>query len=189
MIIKDSILDAAQSLFAQFGLKKVTTDDIARKAHVSKATIYKLYKNKSEIFDKVVRLEAEKLIQEIGDAVAKEKTIKGKLKAHLMTHIGRIQDFVNFYRVTQETWGEFWKYIARVRIWFLFEEEKIVRRILTEGIKSGELYVKEVNLAARIMVVSLTSLEYQWALKGNDVSISGYIDMMLEMMVEGIKKR
>ena len=67
MVTQNSILDAAQSLFAQFGLKKVTTDDIARKAHVSKATIYKFYKNKSEIFDVVVRLEAERLIREMED--------------------------------------------------------------------------------------------------------------------------
>ncbi|MFZ5979374.1 MAG: TetR/AcrR family transcriptional regulator [Candidatus Zixiibacteriota bacterium] len=189
METQQSILKAAQSLFAQLGLKKVTTDDIARKAHVSKTTIYKFFKNKKEIFDLVVQQEAESIIRDIKGAIEPETTVKAKLRAHLIIHISKIRDFVNLYRVTLDTWGEFWEYIARIRVWFLTEEIEIVRQVLAGGVKKGEIYVRDIKLSARILVISLTALEYQWAFKGDDVSLAEYIDTMLEMMVEGIKKR
>ena len=189
METQENILQAAQSLFARLGLKKVTTDDIARKAHVSKATIYKYYKNKKDIFDEVVRRAAERIIQDIREAVERENTVKAKLKIHLTVHIREIQAFINFYRVTLDSWGEFWEYINRIRVWFVNEEIELIRRVLADGVENGELQIKDARLSARILVVSLLSLEYQWAFQGKDISMDKYIDTMLDMMLEGIKKR
>ncbi len=183
------IVETAQGLFAQFGLKKVTTDDIARAGSVSKATIYRYYKNKAEIFDEVVRTETDQLVFAIRQAVDKESTVRGKFHAHLMTRLSRIQDFINFYRVTQDTWGDYWPHIAHVRQRFLDEEEKIVREILHFGNKGAELEVKKVDLVAHILVVALTSVEYHWALDGQSVTLSRYVDLMLDMMIDGIRKR
>ena len=102
---KKEIFDAAQSLFAQFGLKKITTDDIAHEARVSKATIYKCYRNKSQIFDEVVETEAEQLLKVIRAAVDEAPTVADKFKAHLFTRMERIGEFINFYRVTRESDG------------------------------------------------------------------------------------
>ena len=66
---REEILKAAQVLFSQFGLKKVTTDDISNMSSISKATIYKYYHNKKEIYGDVIRLEFEQLMTMIRDAV------------------------------------------------------------------------------------------------------------------------
>ncbi len=182
------IINAAKVLFGQFGLKKITTDDIAREARISKATIYKYYKNKDQIFDEVVEREADQLLQEIKDAVEKAPTVKLKFKAHLFTRMEKIGDFVNFYRVTRESWGDFWPHIANVRQRFLRGEAEIVKDILKLGIQTDQLRVKNVDLASYIMVVGLASLEYNWVLEDTGVSLSRYVDTMLEMITEGIKR-
>ena len=162
---------------------------LPRQAHVSKATIYKYFKNKTEIFNHVIDAESEELLAVIKEAVDKESTVQGKLRAHLLTRMERIQDFTNFYRVTQESWGDYWPYINRIRKDFIIGEKEIVRNILDLGNNNGELSVKNVDLAAHIMVIGLTSVEYQWVMAEKGISPTVFIDKMLEMMLHGILKR
>lgn len=51
--MKDKIIEVANDLFLSFGFKSVTMDDIANKIGVSKKTIYKYFKNKTELVDVV----------------------------------------------------------------------------------------------------------------------------------------
>jgi len=185
---RTEIIDAAQSLFAQFGLKKVTTDDIARKARVSKATVYKHYKNKSDIFTDVTRIEAEQLLEAIREAVDNEDTVTGKFKAHLLMRICKIHEFSNFHKVTQDTWGESWPHIVQVRKRFLAEEMEIVKSILRLGNKRKELNVQQIDLAAHIMIVAVTSVEYNWAMDELHIPLEKYVDMMLYMLIHGLKR-
>jgi TetR/AcrR family transcriptional regulator len=180
------IIRSAQLLFAQFGLKRVTIDDIAKEAHVSKATIYKYFKNKTEIFDKVVQDEVNSLLTMIRRDVKAQKDAVNKLRAHLSVRLGRVSEFVNFYRVTQETWGDYWPHIARVRKDFMSKEQDAVAEILRSGKKSGELRVKDTDKAASILVLAIASVEFQWALEEGRFSSAELVDTMINMMVEGI---
>lgn len=186
---REDILLAAQGLFAQFGLKKVTTDDIAREARVSKATIYKHYRNKAEIFDDVAEMEARELLAAITTAVEAESTVVEKFRAHLLTRMHKVQELVNFYRVTQESWGDFWPHLAKLGDWFLGEERKIVKAIMQQGIDEGELDVPRLDLCAHITVVTLRSIELPWAMESHDVTPESYANMMIAMMYNGIRKR
>lgn len=44
-----SLVKAARTLFFKFGIKKVTIEDIAKEANVSKMTFYRTFKNKEDI--------------------------------------------------------------------------------------------------------------------------------------------
>ena len=91
----EALIEVAQDLFSIYGLKKVTIDEIAKSAHVSKATIYKNYKNKNDIFNKVVESEFELLLSSIEEAVNRETTTTGKLRAHLTTKMSKLQVTLN----------------------------------------------------------------------------------------------
>jgi AcrR family transcriptional regulator len=183
------IVQSAQPLFAQFGLKNVTTDDIAREARVSKATIYKHFKNKTEIFDRVIQDEADLLLASIRKVVDAEEKAVDKLRAHLMIRLGKVSEFVNFYRVTQKSWGDYWPHISQVRADFLNKERKAVAEILDCGVRSGELNVDNLDGAALVMVLALASIEHQWFLDEDRGALPELVDTMLEMMVNGIGRR
>lgn len=51
--MKEKIIEISNDLFLNFGFKSVTMDDIANKLGVSKKTIYKFFKNKTELVDAV----------------------------------------------------------------------------------------------------------------------------------------
>ncbi|MBN1210972.1 MAG: TetR/AcrR family transcriptional regulator [candidate division Zixibacteria bacterium] len=186
---KDLILKTSQKLFGQFGLAKVTTDEIAREAGVSKATVYKYYGNKYEIFYDIIQWEFDQLLTALNEAVNGKDTVVGKFRAHLLTKIENLHKLINFYRVTREEWGHYWPYVEGIREKFIVEEKKIVMDILSLGNNTGELDVKDIDLAAHIMSVSLKSVEFPWAIDSRKVSVPEFVDMMLHMMMEGLKKR
>lgn len=180
---------SAQLLFTQFGLRKVTTDDIAKEARVSKATIYKHFKNKTEIFDRVIHEEADSLLSSIREAVNAEEKAAEKLRAHLLIRLGRASEFVNFYRVTQESCGDYLPHLAQVRADFLREEQKAVAGILYRGVQSGELQIEDTDKAAYVMVLALASFEYQWSLDEGRFTLPVLADTMLNMIVNGIGRK
>ena len=186
---KTDIIDAARSLFSQFGLKKVTTDDIARISGISKATIYKYFKNKAEIFHKVVDIESDILLKRIKKAVGKANTTRDRFRIHLLTKMNTVHDLINFYHVTQDNSNPFWPYIEEARDNFLQSEKKMLIDILHKGVKAKELEVRNIDLTASIMLTSLKSQEYEWSIQEHNISLEEYIDVMIDIIMNGIRKR
>ncbi len=58
---RTAILDASRDLFARFGYKKTTMEDIAMALRKGKSSLYYYFKNKEEIFQAVIELESELL--------------------------------------------------------------------------------------------------------------------------------
>jgi AcrR family transcriptional regulator len=60
----ERLLDAAASCYARFGLAKTTAEDVAREAGISRATLYRHFKNRDELLLAVVAREASRLAAE-----------------------------------------------------------------------------------------------------------------------------
>jgi AcrR family transcriptional regulator len=176
-------------LFSQFGLKKTTTDDIAKRANISKATIYRYYRNKQEIFDDVVAHEVNQLQSAITDAVEAEITAVHKLRGYLLSKMGKLRDLVNLLQITREVWSDHWPYGTEVEDQILSRQKAIVADILEFGNRTGELHVKDVELTAHLMVLSLQSVEYRWIFDTLKIPLAVYVDHMLDLIINGIKKR
>lgn len=66
-----AILDAAYGVFGAYGFKRVTMDDIARAAGLSRPALYLLFKNKTDIFQAGVQ-------QVASDSFARAQVAAGK---------------------------------------------------------------------------------------------------------------
>jgi AcrR family transcriptional regulator len=53
-IRKDELCDKALKVFARYGYRKTTLDDIAKEAKVSKGTIYNYFKDKDDIYQQAI---------------------------------------------------------------------------------------------------------------------------------------
>lgn len=54
MEIKNKILQKAEELFMQYGIKSITMDEVARRLGISKKTLYKYVDNKADLIAKVI---------------------------------------------------------------------------------------------------------------------------------------
>jgi AcrR family transcriptional regulator len=59
------ILDAAYTLFLEFGLRKTTMEDVAKRANIGRITVYRHYADKPTLFQAVVMRECFRSMQEV----------------------------------------------------------------------------------------------------------------------------
>jgi TetR/AcrR family transcriptional regulator, cholesterol catabolism regulator len=77
----NKILNASAELFRQFGFKTVTMDDIARRAGVSKKTLYQYFPNKNEVVNQSVTWYKAKITELIESAMDQaENAIQGMVR-------------------------------------------------------------------------------------------------------------
>lgn len=74
------ILQAAETIFAQKGYSLTSVDDIADEAQFSKATLYRYFKSKSEIFSAVILQSFQDVCDEIQGIRLRQKSTKKKLQ-------------------------------------------------------------------------------------------------------------
>src|ERR1700712_4075984 len=98
-IIKEEILEEAQKLFRQFGLKKTTMEDIAKAMGKGKSTLYYYFCSKEEIFDAVVMKEMDEVFIRVKQAVEKAESAEEKLKAFTLTKIKCVHKRANLYKI------------------------------------------------------------------------------------------
>lgn len=74
------ILDAATTLFARYGFKRTTMEDIATEAGLSRASLYNQFRNKEDIFRELSRELHEGAIGRAREEIAKENTLAERLR-------------------------------------------------------------------------------------------------------------
>ena len=75
------IREAAARLFAQRRFHEVTTDDIARAAHVGKGTIYRYFKDKDDLFFHVATEGFDQLCDQVGALAQAQVAFEERLAA------------------------------------------------------------------------------------------------------------
>jgi len=181
------ILQMARKLFARYGLKKTSMDDIAAEAKIGKATIYYYFKSKQEIFKTVVDREWTILINAIREAISKEISPQRKLRAFILTRISRMHELVNLYRVTKDIVTELLPDLEKIRESHFKEEMNVIKRILSEGVRKGIFKVKKVEVTALAMISALKGLEYPWIMDGKSLDIERSVDELLQILFKGIE--
>jgi len=62
---RDRLLDAAESCFGQFGISKTTVEDIAKQAHVSRATVYRYFSGRDAVVSGVILRETGRYLERV----------------------------------------------------------------------------------------------------------------------------
>ncbi|MGO9382801.1 MAG: TetR/AcrR family transcriptional regulator [Mycobacterium sp.] len=66
--LDDTILDTARTVFETYGVRRANIEDVAVRAGVSRSTIYRRFPTKDELFERVVRREAELFFKTLDQA-------------------------------------------------------------------------------------------------------------------------
>jgi len=147
------ILEAAFHTFSESGLANARLEQIARRAGVSKATIYLYFPNKEELFREVVR-------QTVGDAIDEsERTLKGETATEDLLQFMQAQwqfirsaTFPSLHRwVIAElpAFPDLAEFYSREVIG---RGQRILRSILERGVDRGEFRRIDPTVAARMLM-------------------------------------
>ncbi len=75
------VVDGALRAIARYGLSKLTVDDVAREAGISRATLYRYFPGRGAVLAAVIQVETERLQQGLDDALVDVATLEEALIA------------------------------------------------------------------------------------------------------------
>ena len=152
MDLKERIIKEAEGLFCQFGIKRITMDDISKHLGISKKTIYQHFKDKNEL----VMLLISEMLQRENCSMDSNQSQAENAVAEIFLVVTHLQELLSkmnpaiFYDMQKyhpEAWGVFrafrYEYMRACLV-------KNMERGIAEG-----LFRKEINLE----IISIMRME------------------------------
>jgi len=186
---REVVLDVAAGLFARYGFRKTSVADIIREAGVARATVYKYFSTKEDIFHAVIRREMQDMLCRVRAEVEKESTTRDRLRAAVLTHTAEIRKRVNIYRVTMDVLSDVMPRTEIEATRLMEEALGVYVWILTEGIKAGEVAVDDVETTAWSIILAFKGIFMMTATGQIEERMSGVIDALLDIIWNGLRPR
>jgi len=185
---KVKILKTAGKIFAQYGLKKTSVDDIAKAVGLVKTSLYYYFESKEELFQAVIKHESEKMIMKLQEAINNKSSPQEKLRAYFVTRMNYIKELINLYQLTKTAAQELMPLIEKERRLFFKAEKALMLEILEEGSEKNIFGINNPEFTALAIIASMRGLEPTLLLyQDRRLRVADY-DSMLNFLFHGILK-
>ena len=186
---EEQILKAAKKLISKYGYKKVSMDEIAEEAGVTKKTVYSYFPSKEELLNALIRKELEKMKKEL-EAIEKEK---GNLL--LSTHEGiynllKFRRKSNLFKILFEE-AEVVKNAKLKESLKIIEEDVItyIKNILEHAKEQGKIQVKNTDVMAFLIYKMYLALMIEWNDSYKKIDEEEVADNILQVLESGILRK
>ncbi len=183
---KIEILNTAENLFAHFGLKKTSLEDIAESIGYAKTSIYYYFKSKSDIFRAVIERETNIFIKTLNKEINKYERPEDKLITYFLIRMDYLNKQVNLKKITKKVITELLPLIDKERAKFINAEKEIVVNILKDGIKKKVFKMEDPEFVAITMISSIKGLETSLLTYLNRNTTTADYEAILDILFNGI---
>ncbi|MFC7523466.1 TetR/AcrR family transcriptional regulator [Parapedobacter sp. GCM10030251] len=192
LVVQD-IINGAKKLIQQYGLKKTTMEDIAKAAGKGKSTLYYYFKDKEEIFDRVINLEIDEFFHTVKTAVNKQDDAISMLKTYVVTKIKTLREKINLYTfvIENDLQGRLNKEFTNLRNRYDNEEKKLIGSILAKGVETDlfeEEISQQVDTLSELLVSCVRGVEMDIIAHNRNKALADKADLLVEMLIKGIGK-
>ena len=184
--ISDSILEAAETLFQKWGIRKTTMEDIAREAGKGKSSIYYYFKNKEAVLEAVAMAQADRITRIVREEVEKKKTAREKLLAYVYTSFYETRRAITLYEIARGEMSANRGVVRKVMDKYYALEEEVVEGILRFGKKRKEFRIigcQNISDTGRAIVTIMRSLVISLFIENDDKKL---IDQIIMLLSEGL---
>src|SRR5437899_4056617 len=191
----EEIISAAREVFADRGCAATKPEDVARKAGVTKGTIYLYFENKEALFKALVRETIVPVIAQ-GEALAQSFTGSAReLFERLVREYWRLVGETALVGIPKLMMAEANNFPELAR--FYYEEvvtrgHRLMAGVIERGIKAGEFRPVNVMVAAKLAmsplmhaVVARTAFS---ACMPEGFNVANYLDTHIDLYLHGISK-
>jgi AcrR family transcriptional regulator len=156
---RTALLDAAERLLARTGYRKITMDDLAQEAGLSRRTVYVYFRSKDEVvlgtIDRIVDRVSERLeTLARGPGTAQER-LGEMLVERVRIRVESVRDYA--HALDGIFAGLRPAYLERRRGYFEAEAAQLAK-VLREGIREGALQRRDVRATSQLLVTATNAL-------------------------------
>jgi AcrR family transcriptional regulator len=98
---QEQILDAAFEAMTTFGLARLSLADVAKRANLSRQTLYRYFRTKTDLLDAVVSREEERFLARITAAASAEEDPRAAVRALLVVTLDEIRGHPLIHRLLE----------------------------------------------------------------------------------------
>ena len=187
-VVKEQIVEAAREVFAKYGYRKTTIEDIAKAVYRAKSSVYHYFGGKDEIFRAVVEREAFQMVQSMREAVNAEISPAMKFRVLFRLLYEKVEETTNYFQFLMDEWYDIFSFTNEVKS----NNKKIVVDIIVsifeEGNRQGVFDVDDPRVKAEAAQVALFGFVSPWGIIGGE-KVTDMIDPFIDVMLYGIMKR
>jgi AcrR family transcriptional regulator len=189
-VTKEKLIEATASTIARYGLRKSTLEDIGKVVGVSKAAVLYHFHSKEELIAAVVEQEYQRFFGELKDALGRETTAEGKLRAFGLGRFQYIKERLSAYgELTKEILESVLPLVRASLVRLREEELGLLRGILADGMRSGEFASGDPELIAVAAMAALTGLYDAFILYGRESRIDAGLEQLFRLLMDGLRRR
>ncbi len=155
---RQHIVETAKKVFMEKGYKQVTMKDIVEACEISRGGLYLYFESTAEIFEEILRMEAEEKDDVFAGQVTKETPVTDILLMFLKEQKKELLRRKN--NLTTATYEFYFENNKKKEMREAYPRKRfdqaveILSRLIEEGIENGEFYeVEAVDVARHIMFV------------------------------------
>ncbi len=182
----ESVIEAAKRMFARYGHRKTSMDELAQAARVAKATIYSHFGTKDKVYQEVLRSEVNEIVENISAAVAKESSPTSKLTVFAKTKLNQGRKALNILNLNREGIEKVSPVADDIQSQLFEKEVNIISSILKEGMDENIFHINNIILTARAICHALRGFELNWLVDENKERIDSYLDELMSVLFYGL---
>ena len=186
---RNTIVEKAREIFAHYGFRKTTMNEIAEGVGKGKSSLYYYFSSKEEVYRAVIEKEAETMKKKLVDAVSEEKDPVEKLRIYVITRMEILHELVNFHQAINSEYLTNLDFIQKMRKKYDNDEVALLKGILQLGAETDTFRIEDVELTALAVATALKGLEIPLLAAHNEISIEHRIDRIMQILFFGIVKR
>lgn len=152
---RDVVIAEARRLFFQYGFRKVTMDEIAAAARMSKKTVYALFPAKDDLIRAVIETILAPTLGRIAGLIKNEKTVAGFFAGSIAVFHGFSQAISEPMVSDMRTMPDIWREVEARRLKVFLG----LREVLERGKRSGEIRPDlHIDLFLKIFVLMVNAV-------------------------------
>ena len=191
--IRESILDATDSLLARHGYKKMTIDDLAKEVGIGKGSIYLHFTSKEEIVLSHIDRIIEQLKGKLAALAKKDAPPEERLQKMLRTRVlHRFESVQHYTQSLNDLLAAIRPNFLARREKYFAEEARIFAGVVADGQQSGKFAAGDAFEIAESMILATNSLlPFNLTVPelGARKDIEAKIGRLADLLLEGLRRR
>ncbi len=186
---EDLILDACDELMVRYGFRKMSMDDVAKKAGLSRRTIYNFFKNKEDLglssISRVVQLVFEEMESIASSDAPVDDRLSDVLEERVLGRLRRVSEYASSLDELFEAVRP--AYMSRRQAMFEAEQELLLG-LLDEGIEEGVFRSGVRDFAGSMILATNALIPYSLSPEelGNEEEVSAKLTKMTELLLGSV---
>lgn len=187
---RELILKAADQLLRHYGLQKTTMADVAREANVGVGTVYLEFPSKDALVEALSRshyqriVESMRLASEEAPRAAKERLVR-VLEARAVGFLALKE--AGAHACDLLCCGS--EAVKAAQCAYSVAERELLENILDDGRRDGDFEIRNVELAARALLLAYTAFGPPWIFKLDQKKLGTDIAAMHDLVLHGLLLR